>query len=189
MDKLARIDGEKFKKNFYFGIDNKKGAKVGILRFASKKIYQNHSLENWYDIPNEQFENEILQEAVKKYKHFYRFVTVNDRSDNFEFNINEDELRKELEEEMQILKKEDKVFEANVGVFFRREIENELEWTKDIYEILEVLEETEQKDSDEYYKLWLFVKFSRAVNRLDREGAIKLKSLYENFQRNEEQER
>lgn len=195
MRRKRNIDSERFKRFFFYGIDDKKELKEGILYFSSRKVYKKHSGENWYDIPNEQLESEIIQEATEKYKQFYRFVTLNDEGKDFSFDVDRQKLEGELEEEMRSLKQEGVVMDTKAGIFFTREKENQLEggtyyvygeglkgedgWTKQMYGILEILEEIEKEDKVEYQEYWLLTKLARAVNRFDREEALKAKNAYE----------
>lgn len=200
INKRRKIDSEKFKRFFFHGIDNKSEVKEGILCFSSNKVYKEHSYQDWYAIPNEQFEREIIQEATKKYKQFYRFVTLNDISDNCVFDVNTEDLKKELEEKMQLLKQEKKVIDTKAGVFFKKERIAELKggqyyvygeglkgedgWIKQIYDMLEILEDIEKADSVEYKEYWLLVKLARAINRFDREEALRVKNAYEKLREN-----
>lgn len=195
MKKKINIDSEKFKRFFFYGIENKKEVREGILYFSSKKVYKKHSNQDWYSIPNEQFESEIIQEAINRYRQFYRFVTLNDESNNFRFDVDTQKVKEKLEEEMRLLKAEKKVIETKAGTFFIRERENLLEggtyyvygeglkgevgWTKQIYDILGQLEEIEKENRIEYQQYWLLTKLARAVNRFDREEALRAKNAYE----------
>ncbi len=195
MKKKRNIDSEKFKRFFFYGIENRRELKEGILCFSSNKVYERHSNQDWYAIPNEQVESEIIQEAAKKYKQFYRFVRLNDESNNFRFDVDMQKVKEELEEEMKLLKQEGRVIETKAGTFFIRERENllkggphyvygeglkgEVGWTRQIYDILGELEEIEKEDKIEYQEYWLLTKLARAVNRFDREEALKAKNAYE----------
>lgn len=193
------IDKEQFKRFFFYGIENKREVKEGILCFASKETYKKQVLKNWYEIPNEQIESQIIEDAIPKYKQFYRFVTLNDSNNNYTMCVDEELLRKELEEEMQLLKQEQKVISTKAGIFFTREreqqllgakyyvvgkgVQGEYGWTKQIYDILEKLEKIEKHDDKKYYKYWILTKYERAINRFDIEEGIKVKNIYENFKK------
>ena len=195
MKKKRNIDSEKFKRFFFYGIENKRELREGILCFSSKKVYKKHYNQDWYPIPNEQLESEIIQEAINRYRQFYRFVTLNDESNNFRLDVDIQKVKEELEEEMRLLKAEKKVIETKAGTFFIRERENLLEggphyvygeslkgeagWTRQIYDILGELEEIEKENSIEYQEYWLLTKLARAVNRFDREEALRVKKAYE----------
>lgn len=71
MKKKRKIDSEKFKRFFFYGIENRRELKEGILYFSSNKVYKAHSHQDWYAILNQQLESEIIQEASKKYRQFY----------------------------------------------------------------------------------------------------------------------
>jgi hypothetical protein len=202
------IDNKRFKKFFFYGIDNKRKIKEGILCFSSSKVYYRHSKDNWYTYPNAQFEKEIIQEANIKYRQFYRFVTLNDSVNNFVMNENMDSLAEELAEELQLLKKEKKVIDTEAGVFFKREVEEELRggqieehhgikvksedsWVKQIYDLLENLETLEKEDDEKYYEYWLLAKYARNVHRdeEDKVESIRIKALYENLKKEKIEER
>ena len=168
MNQKIRIDSEKFKRFFFHGIENKTEVEEGILYFSMKEVYKKYSLEDYYAIPNQELESEIIQEALKKYRQFAIFVTLNDENNTEISDINIEELRKELQEKMQELKNEKKVIDTKAGIFFTRERESFLEggsiyvygeglkgeegWTKQIYDILGKLEAIEEEDSQEYYQ-------------------------------------
>ena len=197
------IDSEKFKRFFFYGIENKREVKDGILYFSTNKIYKRHSLKEWYSISNEQFETEMMEEAIKKYRQFYRFVTLNDIRNSSTFIVDDRVLKEELEEELKLLKEEGRIISTMAGIFFTRNISVSLEgnqhfdygeglkgeegWTSQIYKILEQLEKIEKEDSAEYYKYWILTKFARAVNRFDNEEALKVKIIYESLQKDEKE--
>jgi hypothetical protein len=201
MERKKTIDNQKFKRFFFYGIENKREAKEGIIYFSSNKVYQKYTNSELYIIPNEQIENEIIQEASKKYKQFYRFVTLNDTSNNYTLDVSIEELKKELEEEMQLLRKEKKIIDTSAGIFFTRDIEEKLNggqyyvygeglkgedgWTKQIYDILDELEKMEKIDNEKYYKYWILTKLSRAIDRHDEQEAIKVKQIYEDLEKKE----
>lgn len=62
---------------------------------------------------------------------------------------------------------------------------NKKGWTKQIYDILEILESIEKEDSVEYQEYWLLTKLARAINRFDREEALKIKNTYERLKENQ----
>lgn len=196
------IVDKQFERFFFYGIDNKREVKEMILYIASREVYKKDSIRNWYEIPNEQIESQIIEQAIEKYKHFYRFVELNDKSDNFDININIEELKKELEQEMELLKQENIVIDTKAGIFFTREREAELldkkyyvpgegakvekHWTKEIYEILEKLDKIEKEDIDKYYKYWLVTKYARAMNRENKQESSMVKTMFEDLNRKKE---
>lgn len=204
MKMYHKINNENFKRFFFHGIENKKEMKEGILYFSANKVYDRHSKENWHEIPNEQFEREIIQEAVKKYRQFYRFVILNDEHNSGRQDIDREELEKELEKELQVLKEEKKVITTKAGVFFVREREEYLRsgrkyvygkglqgedgWTKQVYELLEKLEYLERENIEKYNEYLLLTKFARAINRFDGEEALKIKQIYEKLKEESERE-
>ena len=116
-------------------------------------------------------------------------------------------IKEELEEEMRLLKAEQKVIETNAGTFFIKErgnlleggpyyvygegVKGEVGWTRQIYDILGELEELEKEDRIEYQQYWFLTKLARAVNRFDREEALRAKNAYEKLieEQNEKGER
>lgn len=182
---MHKIREEVFKRFFFDGIEDKEEVKDGILYFSSKKVYASHVKENWYTIPNEQFESEILDEASKKYRQFYRFVILNDTSNTDTSYVKIQDLRKELQERIQLLRQRQEIIDTKAGVFFVRRREKELMgganyvlgkgiqgeegWTKQIYDILERLEELEKEDKKQYQEYWLLAKRARDVNRVNKE--------------------
>lgn len=197
------IDREKFRRFFFYGIENKREVKDGILYFSTNKIYERRSLKEWYSISNQQFEAEVIEEAIKKYRQFYRFVTLSDVKNSSTFMVNDRVLKKELEEELKLLKKEGSIISTMAGIFFTRTIESSLKgnqyfcygegikgeegWTSQIYKVLEQLEKIEKEDSAQYYKYWMLTKFARATNRFDNEEALKIKIIYERLQKDEKE--
>ena len=196
--KKKAIDREKFKRFFFYGIENKREVKEGILYFSLNKVYDKHMNENWYQIPNEQMEEEMMQEATQKYKQFYKFVTLNDVPNNRILVNIDNQVRKELEEQMQILRKEKNVIDTKAGIFFIKEKEKQLEgiddswrktgdnWTEQIYEILEKLQQMEKDNNIEYQKYLLLTKQARALNRGDKQEAFQIKRAYEKLEEKQE---
>lgn len=243
------IDREKFERFFFCGIEDKREVREGILLFSSKKVYETHKYDNLHDIPNEQLESEIIQEAIGPYRQFYRFVILNDKpeiidevicrtsidmdEDNLDefvlqpaikikdiaggdnirliegddedfVDVNMEDLKQQLEKEIQRLKAEGKLIESKAGVFFERETEAKLKGgpqylygqglvgedakSKQIYEILEKLEEIERQDEEEYQDYLYLTKFARAVNRFDKQEAERLNKKIEERKKKKEEE-
>ena len=63
--KKKTINRESFKRFFFYGIENKREVREGILYFSLNKVYDKHVDENWYEIPNMQIEKEMMQEAIQ----------------------------------------------------------------------------------------------------------------------------
>lgn len=206
MDKTNITQKEQFERFFFYGIENKEEVKEGIIYFSTGKIYKDYSCSILYNVPNEIIESQIILESSRKYKHFYRFVTLNDfHSDNYTMDVDIDTLKAELEAKMEQLKMQKKVNISKAGVFFTRERSQELEgderyvygeglkgekgWTKQIYEILEKLEKLEMTDSNKYYEYWLLTKYTRAMNRQDEQEALKIKKIIESLREKEDTER
>lgn len=195
MEEKNKIDNQKFKRFFFFGIENKQELKEGILYFSANKIYKKYRFENWYHIPNEQLEKEILQEAIPKYRQFYKFVILNDSSNNPITDVSIEEVEKELKDQMQLLRLEKKVIDTKAGVFFVRQTEEFLKggqqyiygegligeegWTKQIYDILEKLEVMEKENQEEYDIYLYLVKLARAMGREDEVEAQRIRQFYE----------
>lgn len=192
------MHGGRFKRFFFYGIENKKEVKEGILYFSLNKVYNKYVNENWYQIPNTQIEKEMLQKATQIYKQFYKFVTLNDVPNNRMLVDIDNQVRKELEEQMQILREEKNVINTKAGIFFIREKEKQLlgiddsggktgnNWTEQIYEILEELQEMEKDNYIEYQKYLLLTKQARAINRGDEQEAIRLKRAYQELEEKQE---
>lgn len=204
MKKKRNIDSEKFKRFFFYGIENKRELREGFIYISYKQIHEKY-FQDWNQMSSQQIETEIIQGAMKRYRQFYRFVTLNDESNSFQFDVDMQKIKEELEEEMQLLKAEERVIETKAGTFLIRERENLLEggpyyiygkglegengWTRQIYDILGELEEIEKEDSTEYQEYWLLTKLARAVNRFDREEALRVKNAYEKLREKGKDER
>lgn len=197
--KKSIIDCKKFKRFFFYGIEDIEKVKEGFLCFSANKVYKEHLGENLFDIPNYKLEKEIIEEASTKYKHIYRFVILNDENKGFNTKIDMNIIQEELEKKFNLLKQEKIIFETKAGVFFRRESEIELNggkyyepgkgvkgekgWTKQIYEITEELDNIEKQDIVHYYEYWLIVKFARAINRANKEEILEIKKAYEELKK------
>lgn len=194
-----KINRQTFERFFFYGIENKKEVREGILYFALNKVYSKHVHENWFAIPNVQIQSEMMQEAIPKYKQFYKFVTLNDVPNNSRVIDIDNQVKKELEEQMELLRKENIIMDTKAGIFFKRDRENQLEgidnqwektgdnWTEQIYEILEILERLEKEEPIQYQKYLLLAKQARAINRGDKEEAIRVGELYERLQQKEKE--
>lgn len=243
------IDREKFERFFFYGVEDKREVREGILLFSSKKVYEMHKYDNLHEISNEQLESEMIQEAIGPYRQFYRFVILNDKpeiidevicrtsidmdddtpdefvlqpaikikdiargyntrlieGDDEDFvDVNIEDLGQQLKKEIQRLKAEGKLMESKVGVFFGRETEAKLKGgpqyiygqglvgedakPKQIYEILEKLEEIEKQDEEKYIDYLLLAKFARAVNSGDRQEAERLNKKIEERKKKKEEE-
>jgi len=195
--KKKTINRESFKRFFFYGIENKREVREGILYFSLNKVYDKHVDENWYEIPNMQIEKEMMQEAIQKYKQFYKFVTLNDVPNNRILIDIEKQVKQELEEQMRLLRKDQIVIDTKAGIFFIRDKEKQLagidnnwrktgdNWTEQIYEILERLQEIEIEDNRTYQKYLTLTKQARAINRGDKEEAIRMKAVYERLEQKE----
>lgn len=195
MKRKGKINRAQFEKFFSYGIDNKEEAKEGILHFALKETYQKHSCENWFEIPNEEFEKEAIERALKRYKHFYRFVNLNDEPNNSTIDIDLEQLRRELEWKFEMLKYDGTIFETKAGVFFLRERSSQLEgevrykygeglqgeigWTSQVFDLLSDLDEVEKINGEKYFEYWILAKLARTINRGDRKEAFEINEFYE----------
>lgn len=195
MEEKNRIDNQSFKRFFFFGVDNKQELKEGILYFSANKVYERHRFENWFDIPNEQLEKEIIQEATPKYRQFYRFIRLNDKSNCLINDVNIEKVEEQVKRQMELLKQEKKVIDTKTGIFFVREREELLKggqryiigeglkgeegWTKQIYDILEKLDCMERENPEEYDVYLYIAKLARAINRNSEEEAQRIRKCYE----------
>ena len=120
---MEKIDRETYKRFFFFGIENKSEVIEGILSFSASEMYTKKypELRECYDIPNEQFESEIIQGALSTYRQFYRFVILNDESNNDTFEVDEERLKEQLKKEMHQLRDEGKAMYARAGIYFVRD--------------------------------------------------------------------
>lgn len=194
MEEKNKIDNQTFQRFFFCGINDQEELKEGILYFSAKRVYKRHRFENWYEIPNEQLEQEIIQEATPMYRQFYKFIRLNDKRNNPITNVSLEQVEKQVKRQMQLLKKEKKVIDTKAGVFFVRDREKLLEggrqyilgesltgeegWTKQIYNILEKLDCME-KESQEEYDVYLYIaKLARAMKR-NNEEAQRIRQDYE----------
>ncbi len=185
------IKKETFERFFCHGIENKREVREGILYFSLNKVYDGYGNQMCYEVPNAQIEREMLKKASKCYRQFYKFVTLNDVPNNNQ-KVNIDAcVKKELQEQLQLLRKEKTVLDTKAGIFFARWKEMQLEgindnwekigdnWTEQIYEILEILQEMETKDPTQYQKFLLTAKLARAIDRKDQEEAVRIKKAYD----------
>lgn len=94
---------------------------------------------------------------------------------------------------MHQLRDEGKAMYARAGIYFVRDrmlkgeekyidgigFKKEEVWTEQIYDILIQLEKLERENSQEYYETWMITRIARAVNRGEKEEALRLKKKYE----------
>lgn len=192
------LKDERFKRFFFYGIDNKEEAKEGIIYFSSKEVYNRHEHDDWYQLPNEMLIKEIIDESVLIYRQFYRFVTLNDEYKNFEFDVDIRMLQQELGHKIKELLYNNKMIDTKAGVFITREEAIRLEgnrcyiygegfsgeegWTKQIYTILNDLKKMEQTDKVRYYECWIRTKLQRAISRADEEEISYVKKACQIFE-------
>jgi len=134
MDLLKDKTYERF---FFFGIVDKEAVKEGIIYYTSQKNYDILSNEDWYKIPNNKLLEQIVNESLPKYRQFYRFVILNDCYKSCEFDVDNNKLRQNIEQEIDIWlnnkrkieieengeKKEkefDRMISTKAGIFFTR---------------------------------------------------------------------
>lgn len=140
-------------------------------------------------------EEEIIQETTPKYRQFYRFIRLNDKSNNLITNVTLEQVEKQVKKQLKLLKLEKKVIDTKAGIFFVRDREALLEggqqyiigeglqgetgWTKQIYDILEKLEYME-KENQKAYNIYLYVaKLARDRNRNNESDTQIIKKLLE----------
>ncbi len=193
------LNNEQYKRFFFSGIDNKEDVKEGIIYFASKQVYSGHKNDDWYSLPNEMLLEEILGNAVPKYRQFYRFVTLNDQYKKYNFDVDLDQIRKELEEKVESLLESGDMIKTKAGIFITRGeaqrldskpyyqygegMQGEETWTRQLYRILEKLETLEKSNILEYYECWIFTKLQRAILRNEPDEIPYMERAYQLFEK------
>lgn len=132
------LEDKTYERFFFSGINDEEAVKEGIIYYASQKVYDRLSNKDWYKIPNTKLLEEIINEAFPKYKQFYRFVILNDLYKSCEFDIDNNQIRQEIEQAIDFLlnnkrrieieengeKKEiviNRMISTKAGIFFSRE--------------------------------------------------------------------
>lgn len=180
-NKGTAINKETFARFFFEGIENKEELEEGILYFSLHNVYKKHSEENWFEIPNEQIVEEMIEQAKGKYKQYYRFIKLNDKINSMDYDVNMEKIVTEIKEKLQKFIEEGKVIWTKAGVLFVREEEQRLQggtyfdlkkgiqgeegWTKQMYRIFTQLEQLEKENIMKYYEYWLKTKMQRSIHR------------------------
>ena len=124
----------------------------------------------------------ILKEAIKYYKHFYRFVELNDNPliTTYKSKDEEKNTMKTLGKEINSMINDGELEKNRLGYFFARnkeentfiniekqaKLENlDTGWPYIVFEFLQKLEKTQQENPDLYDLEWLKVKMARAITR------------------------
>lgn len=193
------LEDKTYERFFFSGIVDEEAAEEGIIYYASQKVYDRLSNKDWYKIPNTKLLEGIINEAFPKYRQFYRFVILNDLYKSCEFDIDNSQLRQEIERKIELWLKDKRIIEieengekkekaidrmisTKAGIFFSREevavlnfnqkpykygwdAQGEIAWTKQIYDILEKLENIESTNIVQYYDYWIYTKLQRVINK------------------------
>lgn len=204
-NKGITINKETFARFFFEGIENKEELEEGILYFSLHKVYQKHSEENWFEIPNEQIVEEMIEQAKGKYKQYYRFIKLNDKINSMDYDVNMEKIVTAIKEKLQKFLEEGKAIWTKAGVFFIREEEQRLQggtyfdlkkgiqgeegWTKQMYRIFTQLEQLEKEDIIKYYEYWLKTKRQRCISRGSPEKETKLiEKAFEVFEKRKQEQ-
>lgn len=190
------LEDNTYKRFLFSGINDQESVEEGIIYYASKKVYDRLSNKNWYNIPNNKILEQIINEALPKYRQFYRFIVLNNNYKSCEFDVDNSQLVQEIEMKIDFWlgkrKKQNdgktktietgKMIDTKAGIFFTREevehlnfnqmpykygwnAQGEIAWTKQIYDILEKLENIESTNLVQYYDYWIYTKLQRVINR------------------------
>lgn len=132
------LEDKAYKRFFFSGINDEESVKEGIIYYASQKVYDRLSNKDWYKIPNTKLLEGIINEAFPEYKQFYRFVILNNYYKSCEFDIDNNQLRQEIERKIELWLKNKRIIEieengekkeieinrmisTKAGIFFSRE--------------------------------------------------------------------
>lgn len=193
------LEDNTYKRFFFSGIDDQASVEEGIIYYSSQKIYDKRNSEDWYKIPNKKLLEQIINEALPKYRQFYRFIILNNNYKSCEFDVDNNQLIQDIERKISFLLKSkrkreikengetkiieiDRMIDTKAGIFFTREevewlnfnqmpykygwnAQGEVAWTKQIYDILEKLENIESTNLVQYYDYWIHTKLQRVINK------------------------
>lgn len=132
------LENKAYKRFFLSGIKDEEAVKEGIIYYASQKVYDRLSNKDWYKIPNTKLLEKIINEAFPEYKQFYRFVILNNYYKSCEFDIDNNQLRQEIERKIELWLRNKRIIEieengekkeieiermisTKAGIFFSRE--------------------------------------------------------------------
>lgn len=177
-----------FRRFFYYGIDDKYKVIEYIIYRAIQKVHDSYgTLNELYKSANKKNHNKkqmkkILKEAIKYYKHFYRFVELNDNPliTTYKSKDEEKNTMKTLGKEINSMINDGELEKNRLGYFFTRnkedgtfvsiekeaKLENlDIGWQYIVFEFLQKLEKTQQENPELYDLEWLKVKMARAITR------------------------
>ena len=177
-----------FRRFFYYGIDEKYKVIEYIIYRAIQKVHDSYgNLNELYESANKKNHNKkqmkkILKEAAKYYKHFYRFVELNDNPliSTYQSKDEEKNIMKNLGAEINSMINDGELEKHKIGYFFTRnkedgtfvsiekeaKLENlDIGWPYIVFEFLQKLEKTQQENPELYDLEWLKVKMARAITR------------------------
>lgn len=164
--KFDYTDKHIFQQYFFYGINDMEGLKKGIVINAMKDVYNRYNIREIYEIPNVILKQEILDTANPLFVQLIRFIEYNDKNTEFQYEVNNSRNYETLKQKLQNWIENGEASESVAGIFFRKEKEENLAWTGDVYKLLQELRKIEISDNNEYYRIWLITKIKRIENRL-----------------------
>lgn len=190
------LKDKSYERFFFSGINDEEAVEEGIIYYASQKVYDRLNGTEIYKIPNNKLLEQIINEALPKYRQFYRFIVLNNNYKSCEFDVDNNQLIQDIERKIELWlknkriieieeKKEieiDRMISTKAGIFFSREeveflnfnqkpykygwnVQGEVAWTRQIYDILERLANIESTNIVQYYDYWIHTKLQRAINK------------------------
>ena len=143
------LEDKTYKRFFCSGIDDEEAVKEGVIYYASQKVYDRLRDKDWYKIPNNKLLEQIINEALPKYRQFYRFIILNNNYKSCEFDVDNSQLVQEMEMKIdfwlnnkrKIERKNqetgkteiieiDRMINTKAGIFFTREEVEELNFNQ-----------------------------------------------------------
>lgn len=128
----------------------------------------------------------MVQEAIKIYKQYYRFIVFPDNRENYNIDIkkeNEEQIEEKIRAKIYEHKQQGKLEIYPTGIYYNRKqeeiyiekwilidiktykMEHYKNWTQDVYEILLELGKLEKENIQSYQEIWIDVRLRRAENR------------------------
>lgn len=141
------LEDNTYKRFFFSGIDDQASVEEGIIYYSSQKIYDKLNSEDWYKISNKKLLEQIINEALPKYRQFYRFIILNNNYKSCEFDVDNNQLIQDIERKISFLLKNkrkreikengktkiieiDRMINTKAGIFFTREEVEELNFNQ-----------------------------------------------------------
>ena len=205
----VELSEQNFPRFFYYGIEDKEEVVRGILYFKFKQYFR-----QIHQVDLKLQKESLIEKAKDTYKQFYRFVVLNDCSENYCDGVYEKEVEHMLAEELERMQTE-KIGKAGEnecplpmilftqdGMYFNKKLverfDDQLQvengkynimqnWTKEIYQELEKLERLEQTDPIAYYEKWIETKLHRAMNRQNIKEVEAVNYLLKEFKKRKKQ--